>query len=135
MASSSGIGGELEGLHPPGLQAPLLPGRGDGEIADPNNGHAGLCQGVYLVVSDIEAARDQLAGRGVQVSAVFYPSSPGAQFQTDGTSGRVGGRAPDHASYGSFATFSDPESCPANREFQLAMTSGVVWLRASSTTC
>ena len=69
----------------------------------------GSAQGGYLVVSDIEAARDQLAGRGVQVSEVFYPSSPGAQFQTDGTSGRVGGRAPDHASYSSFARFSDPD--------------------------
>ena len=69
----------------------------------------GSAQGGYLVVSDIEAARDQLAGRGVQVSEVFYPSSPGAQFQTDVTSGRVGGRAPDHASYSSFAMFSDPD--------------------------
>ena len=69
----------------------------------------GSALGGYLVVSDIEAARDQLAGRGVQVSEVFYPSSPGAQFQTDGTSGRVGGRAPDHASYSSFARFSDPD--------------------------
>jgi catechol 2,3-dioxygenase-like lactoylglutathione lyase family enzyme len=69
----------------------------------------GSGQGVYLVVSDIGAARDKLAGRGVQVSEVFYPSSPGAQFQTDGTSGRAGGPAPDHASYGSFATFGDPD--------------------------
>jgi catechol 2,3-dioxygenase-like lactoylglutathione lyase family enzyme len=35
--------------------------------------------------------------------------TPGAQFQPDGTSGRVGGPAPDHASYRSFATFSDPD--------------------------
>jgi catechol 2,3-dioxygenase-like lactoylglutathione lyase family enzyme len=69
----------------------------------------GSARGLYLVVSDIEAARDQLAGRNVQVSEVFYPSSPGAQFQTDGTSDRVGGPAPDHASYSSFATFSDPD--------------------------
>ena len=69
----------------------------------------GSAQGNYLVVSDIEAAREQLAGRGAQVSEVFYPSSPGAQFQTDGTSGRVGGPAPEHASYSSFATFSDPD--------------------------
>ena len=69
----------------------------------------GSAQGLYLVVSDIEAAREELAGRGVEVSEVFYPGSPGAQFQTDGLSGRVEGRAPDHASYGSFATFSDPD--------------------------
>jgi hypothetical protein len=40
---------------------------------------------------------------------VFHPGTPGAQFQTDSTSGRVSGRAPDHATYGSFATFSDSD--------------------------
>ena len=69
----------------------------------------GSAQGLYLVVSDIEAARDELAARGVEVSEVFHPGTPGAQFQPDGTSGRVGGPAPEHASYGSFATFSDPD--------------------------
>jgi catechol 2,3-dioxygenase-like lactoylglutathione lyase family enzyme len=69
----------------------------------------GSAQGLYLVVSDIEAARDELAGRGVEVSEVFHAGSPGAQFQPDGTSGRVGGPAADHASYGSFATFRDPD--------------------------
>jgi catechol 2,3-dioxygenase-like lactoylglutathione lyase family enzyme len=69
----------------------------------------GSAHGLYLIVSDIEAARDELAARGVDISDVFYPGTPGAQFQTDGTSGRVKGRAPDHASYGSFATFSDPD--------------------------
>jgi catechol 2,3-dioxygenase-like lactoylglutathione lyase family enzyme len=69
----------------------------------------GSAHGHYLIVSDIEAARDELAARGVDVSAVFYPGTPGAQFQTDGASGRVNGPAPDHASYSSFATFSDPD--------------------------
>jgi catechol 2,3-dioxygenase-like lactoylglutathione lyase family enzyme len=69
----------------------------------------GSAQGHYLIVSDIEAARDQLAARDVDVSEVFYPGAPGAQFQTDGTSDRVNGTAPDHASYSSFATFSDPD--------------------------
>jgi catechol 2,3-dioxygenase-like lactoylglutathione lyase family enzyme len=68
----------------------------------------GSAQGLYLVVSDIEAARDGLAARGVEVSQVFYPGTPGAQFQSDGTN-RVVGPAPDHASYSSFATFSDPD--------------------------
>ena len=68
----------------------------------------GSAQGLYLIVADIEAARDELAARGVEVSEVFHPGSPGAQFQPDGTS-RVSGRAPDRASYGSFATFSDPD--------------------------
>jgi len=68
---------------------------------------AGSAQGLYLIVSDIEAARDELAGRGAEVSEVFHPGTPGAQFQPDDTSGRVSGPAPDHASYNSFATFSD----------------------------
>ena len=69
----------------------------------------GSAQGLYLIVSDIEAARDELAARGVEVSEVFHAGTPGAQFQPDGTSGRVSGPAPDHASYSSFATFSDPD--------------------------
>ena len=70
---------------------------------------AGSAQGLYLVVSDIEAARDELAAHGAEVSDVFYPGTPGAQFQPDDTGGRVVGTAPEHASYGSFATFSDPD--------------------------
>jgi catechol 2,3-dioxygenase-like lactoylglutathione lyase family enzyme len=69
----------------------------------------GSAQGLYLIVSDIAAARDQLAARGVEVSEMFYPGTPGAQFQRDDTSGRVTGRATDRASYSSFATFSDPD--------------------------
>jgi catechol 2,3-dioxygenase-like lactoylglutathione lyase family enzyme len=69
----------------------------------------GSAQGLYLVVSDIEAARDELLGRGAKVSGTFHPGTPGAQFQPDGSSGRVSGPAPDHASYNSFATFSDPD--------------------------
>ena len=40
---------------------------------------------------------------------MFYAGTPGAQFQPDGTRGRVSGPAPEHASYRSFATFSDPD--------------------------
>jgi len=69
----------------------------------------GSAQGLYLIVSDIEAARDALVARGAKVSEVFHPTTPGAQFQPDGASGRVGGPAPDHASYRSFATFRDPD--------------------------
>jgi predicted enzyme related to lactoylglutathione lyase len=69
----------------------------------------GSAQGLYLVVSDIEAARNDLAARAVKVSNVFHAGTPGAQFQPDGTPGRVSGPAPDHATYGSFATFSDPD--------------------------
>jgi catechol 2,3-dioxygenase-like lactoylglutathione lyase family enzyme len=69
----------------------------------------GSAQGLYLVVSDIEGARQELINRGVEVSEVFHSVSPGAQFQPSGTTGRVSGPAPQHASYGSFATFSDPD--------------------------
>ena len=69
----------------------------------------GSAQGLYLIVSDIEAARSEMAALGAQVSGVFHAGTPGAQFQPDGTSGRVSGPAPDHASYRSFATFSDPD--------------------------
>jgi catechol 2,3-dioxygenase-like lactoylglutathione lyase family enzyme len=69
----------------------------------------GSAHGLYLIVSDIEAAHDELVARGVEVSAVFHAGTPGAQFQPDGANGRVSGRAPDHASYRSFATFSDPD--------------------------
>jgi len=70
---------------------------------------AGSAGGLYLIVSDVEAARAELVARGVEVSDVFHAGTPGAQFQLDGTSGRVGGPAPDHASYRSFATFHDPD--------------------------
>src|SRR5499433_4132970 len=50
----------------------------------------GSAQGLYLIVSDIAAARDELVARGVEVSEVFHPETPGAQFQPDGASSRVG---------------------------------------------
>ncbi len=68
----------------------------------------GSAQGLYLIVSDVAAARDQLAASGAKVSEVFHAGTPGAQFQPDGV-GRVAGPAPDHASYSSFVTFSDPD--------------------------
>jgi catechol 2,3-dioxygenase-like lactoylglutathione lyase family enzyme len=69
----------------------------------------GSAHGLYLIVSDIAAARAELVARGIRVSEVFHAGTPGAQFQPDGSSGRVAGPAPDHASYNSFATFSDPD--------------------------
>jgi catechol 2,3-dioxygenase-like lactoylglutathione lyase family enzyme len=68
----------------------------------------GSAQGLYLIVSDIEAARKELIARGIGVSDVFHAGTPGAQFQIDG-SGRVSGPAPEHATYCSFATFRDPD--------------------------
>jgi catechol 2,3-dioxygenase-like lactoylglutathione lyase family enzyme len=68
----------------------------------------GSAKGLYLIVSDIQAARDELAGRGVAVSEVFHPAAPGAQFAPDGD-GRAPGLAPQDESYGSFATLRDPD--------------------------
>jgi len=69
----------------------------------------GSAHGLYLIVSDVEAARKELIARGVEVSEVFHAETPGAQFQPDGDKGRVRGAAPDRGSYRSFASFSDPD--------------------------
>jgi len=69
----------------------------------------GSAQSLYLVVSDIMAARNQVIARGVDVSEVFHPGAPGAHFQPDGSSTRLSGPLPDHTSYRSYATFSDPD--------------------------
>jgi catechol 2,3-dioxygenase-like lactoylglutathione lyase family enzyme len=69
----------------------------------------GSAQGLYLVVSDIAAARNGLVASGVEVSEVFHEGAPGARFHPGADSGRVSGPAPEHGSYGSFATFSDPD--------------------------
>ena len=68
----------------------------------------GSAQGLYLIVSNIDAARLELAARGIEISEVFHPVAPGAQFRPN-SSGRAGGPAPDHASYRSFAAFNDPD--------------------------
>jgi catechol 2,3-dioxygenase-like lactoylglutathione lyase family enzyme len=66
----------------------------------------GSAQNLYLIVSDIAAACEQLASRGVGMSEVFHPVAPGAQF---GAEGHATGPEPDHATYSSFATFRDPD--------------------------
>lgn len=66
----------------------------------------GTAQGLYLIVSDIEAARDDLVSHGVQVSEVFHAGTPGAQFGTDG---HVSGPEPGQGSYRTFASFRDPD--------------------------
>jgi len=69
----------------------------------------GSAENLYLIVSDVEAARAQLLARGAAVSEVFHPGAPGAQFQPEGAPDRLAGPAPDHETYRSFATFSDPD--------------------------
>jgi catechol 2,3-dioxygenase-like lactoylglutathione lyase family enzyme len=66
----------------------------------------GSGQSPYLIVADIDAARADLMARGVEVSEVFHEGSPGARFHE---ASRVAGPAPDRSSYGSFASFSDPD--------------------------
>ncbi|XXF80200.1 VOC family protein [Myxococcaceae bacterium GXIMD 01537] len=66
----------------------------------------GSAKGLYLVVSDIEAARDDLVSHGLEVSEVFHAGTPGAQFGTDG---RVSGPEHEPSSYRTFASFSDPD--------------------------
>jgi catechol 2,3-dioxygenase-like lactoylglutathione lyase family enzyme len=69
----------------------------------------GSAQASYLVVSDLQAARNRLVSQGVKVSEVFHEGSPGARFHDAGGNGHVSGPAPDRTSYGSFASFSDPD--------------------------
>ena len=68
----------------------------------------GSAEGLYLIVSDVEAARETLLARGAQVGEVFHEDALGARFEP-GASGRLAGPAPDHGTYGSFATFVDPD--------------------------
>ena len=68
----------------------------------------GSARGLYLVVDDITAARDQLVARDVEVSEVFHEQSLGGRFEY-GTDRRASGPAADRSSYGSFATFDDPD--------------------------
>jgi catechol 2,3-dioxygenase-like lactoylglutathione lyase family enzyme len=69
----------------------------------------GTAHGLYLIVADIQAGRQELLDHGVAVSEVFHAGAPGAQLDPDDTSGRVRGADPDHGSYSTFATFEDPD--------------------------
>jgi catechol 2,3-dioxygenase-like lactoylglutathione lyase family enzyme len=59
----------------------------------------GSVQKTFLIVSDIDAARNELAAAGIDVSEVFH----------FGSNGPVGGADPEHRTYRSFASFSDPD--------------------------
>ena len=71
----------------------------------------GSAQGLYLIVSDIVAARDELRGRGIEVSEVFH--SDGVYAGTDEPylfgRRRTSGPDPERGSYRSFASFRDPD--------------------------
>src|ERR1700691_1951708 len=68
----------------------------------------GSAQGLYLIVSDIQAAREELIGRGVEISEVFHDAD-GVHAGTDEPylfgRRRVGGPDPEHRSYRPFASF------------------------------
>jgi catechol 2,3-dioxygenase-like lactoylglutathione lyase family enzyme len=68
------------------------------------NGTPGSAKGMFLVVSDIESARNDLIRRGAQVSEIFHFAAGPGPF-----GGQVGGLAPDRQSYGSYAAFGDPD--------------------------
>ena len=82
-------------LTPPGSACSITIGEGLG-LSEP-----GSVRGLHLVVDDIAAARERLAGRGVPVSEVRH-------FDRE-TGGWKPGPDPSHADYGSFADFADPD--------------------------
>src|SRR5262245_39806805 len=91
----SGDGSRVVQLTPPGSPCSIHLRQRD------HDAPGGTSAGTWLIVSDIEAARAELAGHGVQVSSVFHfaPGHPGP----------VQGRDPEGRSYASFASFSDPD--------------------------
>lgn len=86
---------------PPGSHCSVLFGKGVTTEAP------GSSQGLHLIVSDVEAARAELVSRGVDVSEIFH--DVGGVFHHAGEEGRVSGLHPARKSYGSFASFSDPD--------------------------
>ncbi|MCA1404007.1 glyoxalase [Ensifer sp. IC3342] len=80
---------------PPGSPSSVHFGKGITSAAP------GSASGMYLVVSDIEAAREELVNRGAVVSEIFHRAGPGQP--------PVSGRHPERGSYRSYATFSDPD--------------------------
>jgi catechol 2,3-dioxygenase-like lactoylglutathione lyase family enzyme len=72
----------------------------------------GSAQGLYLIVSDVEAARNQLLARGIEISEVFHDAG-GVYAGTDEPylfgRLRVSGPDPEHRSYRTFASFHDPD--------------------------
>src|SRR5262245_47837365 len=82
-------------MTPPGSPCSFHFGRGITKAAP------GSVQNLYLVVSDMEAARAELNSRGADVSEAFHFSGFGEP--------PVPGREPSGRSYGTYATFSDPD--------------------------
>ncbi|WP_250038257.1 VOC family protein [Paractinoplanes maris] len=98
---ADGHGFQVVQVTPPGSPASVIFGTGVTEQ------EPGTARGLHLVVSDIDAARDELKRGGADPSEVFHDA--GGVFHHGGTDARMPGPAPDHGSYGSFLSFSDPD--------------------------
>jgi len=88
-------------LTPPGSACSIIFGKGV------TSAPPGSSEGLQLTVYDIDQARADLVARGVDVSELFHDTT--GIFHHAGSEGRVSGPAPEHADYGSFAAFSDPD--------------------------
>jgi catechol 2,3-dioxygenase-like lactoylglutathione lyase family enzyme len=98
-ADFSGDGGRVVQFTPPGSGCSVQFGT---KITSATPGSA---QNLFLVVSDIHAAREELVRRGVEVSEVFHYRG----LNHVDSDARLSGSAPDRGSYGSFVSFSDPD--------------------------
>jgi catechol 2,3-dioxygenase-like lactoylglutathione lyase family enzyme len=88
-------------MTPPDSAASIIFGKGI------RSARPGLADSLVLAVDDLDAARADLAARGVAVSEIFHYA--GGPFNATGKSPRVAGRDPDGRSYFSFASFEDPD--------------------------
>jgi len=88
-------------VTPPGSGCSVIFGTGV------TSAQPGSADGLQLSVYDIDEARADLVARGVDVSEPFHDVT--GIFHHAGTQGRQDGPAPEHADYGSFAAFSDPD--------------------------
>jgi catechol 2,3-dioxygenase-like lactoylglutathione lyase family enzyme len=88
-------------LTPPGSACSII--FGEGVTSAP----PGSSEGLQLSVYDIDAARADLIARGVDVSEPFHDAT--GIFHHAAAEGRISGPAPEHADYGSFVAFSDPD--------------------------
>jgi catechol 2,3-dioxygenase-like lactoylglutathione lyase family enzyme len=86
---------------PPGSEVSINFGKGI------TSAQPGSIDGLVLAVYDIEAARDNLIARDVEVSEVFHYA--GGPFNSAAENPRVNGRDPEGRSYYSFASFEDPD--------------------------
>jgi catechol 2,3-dioxygenase-like lactoylglutathione lyase family enzyme len=86
---------------PPGSHCSIVVGKGIGTAAP------GSTENVHLIVRDIEETRADLVSRGIEVSEIFHDAD--GVFHHAGNEKRVPGFYPGRPSYGSFASFSDPD--------------------------